>query len=73
MEISFLRFNRIKSVSMCQSTEHDTVVTEISSSISTQERKRRKSGKIAFAREIIFVRKNFFAQMSIFEKNVICM
>lgn len=55
---------------MYQSTEHDPVVKEISSWMSTQEKKRRKSGKVALAREIIFVRKNLYAQMGIFEKNV---
>lgn len=55
---------------MCQSTEHDLVVKEISSWMSTQEKKRRKSGKAVFAREFILVRKNLYAQMGIFEKNV---
>lgn len=69
MEMSFVRFNCTKSVLMCQNTKCDIVVIEIILlDEDSTKKKRRKNGKVAFAGEIMFVRKNLFAQNGIFEK-----
>ena len=56
---------------MHQRTKPDTAVKEISTVMRThrKKKKRRKNGKVAFAREIIFVGKNFFAHIGMFKKN----